>query len=124
MIEENDYFIIKPYKNRQKMELYIHNNDLKSKLSQAPIHIIREDLTELTTFDKKCLFRSKKYGEIIKLCLDLYVEAKISTELTLKLKEFFDQKLNSIPPHINLEKNEVKEGYYTHILKDLKALGR
>ena len=59
MIEETDNYIIKPYKNRKKFELYVHNNELRSRLTNYPLIIVKEDITSLVEFRKKYYLNPK-----------------------------------------------------------------
>ena len=68
------------------------------------------------------LFHSKTYGESIKAAVELYVNADLKTLIAQDLTNFFNNKINSIPPHIDLEKRDVRDGYFSHILKDLSKL--
>lgn len=122
MIFENDYLIIKPYKNRNKSELYIHNQELRSELANTPIPLINEDLTSVIYLNKKVLFHSKAYGNIAKEAVNQYVNSQLKTQYAEKINEFFNAKIDDIPPHIDLTNKDVKEGYYNHILKELAKI--
>ena len=120
MIEDNDYFIIKPYKNRHKHELYIHDKDFKKDLMNCPIFVIKEDLTSVIEFSKKIIYRSSVYGELLKELLGGYLEAPIAADYTQEVKTYFEEKLANIPPHIDIKKGEVRDGYYNYMIKELR----
>lgn len=122
MIEENEHFIIKPYKNRNKFELYIHSKELRARLTHCPLHLIKEDLNSITDFSKKILYRSIAYGQILKIVILGYEKSNFDTDYSMRVKRYFEEKLSSIPPHIDLSKDDVKEGYYKHILKEISSI--
>lgn len=119
MIKENQYYIIKPYKNRHKYELYIHNSELRAALNEHPIQVISEDLTGIVSFDKNIRFRSMVYGKIIEKIVSAFQSTSEQKEYAKNVHTYFEEKLAKIPQHIDLTKDAVRTGYYEHILKDL-----
>ena len=120
MIEETDNYIIKPYKNRKKFELYVHNNELRSRLTNYPLIIVKEDITSLVEFRKKILFKSETYKNIILHCLHLYSKEEQAPNLVVNLEKYFLSKITKIPPHVDVNKLDMREGFLSHILKEIK----
>ena len=118
MIEENDTYIIKPYKNRKKKELYIHNKDIREALSNHPIFVINEDITKIVKITKKVIINSTTYAELTKLLINLYCDATDCEVFSQTTKAFSQEKLNSLPSHIDITKSEIKNGYLEHLLKE------
>ena len=119
-LEDTPIYILKPYKNRNKSELYIHNKTIRYQLSIRPMKIVSEDLQSLVTLQKKIIFRSGVYGEIIKLALEAFDKSADKQQTAQLLSEMMEAKLREIPSHLDLSQEQVREGYYAHIIKALK----
>ena len=121
MIEENDNYIIKPYKNRQKKELYVHNKELRVRLKENPVHLIKEDLTGLTKLDKKILVKSDAYTQVVKESLEIYLSSDSDQDGSASSLDFYQKMLENLPSHIDISSGEVREGFFKHLLKELKT---
>lgn len=62
---QSDLVQIKPYKNRKKFELYIHNKPFKSLISDSNWLIPEEKLRSFTELKKKMIFDHFEYGKLL-----------------------------------------------------------
>jgi len=119
MIKDNEFYIIKPFKNRDKHEIYVHNESLRRLLATHPIWIVHESLEKPVVFEKKIVARSKSYISLVERLLEHYISTPDTDKhITSKnLKVFSAEMIEKIPSHLDIRKFDIREGYFSHIEK-------
>jgi hypothetical protein len=89
--------LTKPWKNRNKLETYVFNNQAKSLISKSPRLIPTEDLSQMVKLEARTRHKLPSYGSFLRVIID----SLFRSNGTIPTQIMIDQSLNTAHEKIN-----------------------
>lgn len=119
-VTEGIAVLTKPWKNRNKLETYVFNEDAKKILSAFPRTVPKEDLTETIPLGVRTRHSHQSYGAFLRAIIDALFLSKGKSPTQDKIESALILAHAAMPPKMDSEDSESHALFFKLALEEFQ----